>query len=981
MPPAVIAVGSAAFAASAAYSAGIVIFGTTIVAAGATAAIAAGGAVLALGFATTALAGKPKAPQFTMPERQLSDRLQSIRQPISTGKLHYGRLRIGGAQTFAEKTGDGTTHILYTLGVGPYAGMDELWFGDEQVGLGSYSAGGGYEVTGKFAGKAKVWFGNGTTAGDADLHAALTAAVGSDKWGANDKQTGWAKLYIQIVWNNDLYPAGIPNVTAVCRCLNNIVDPRVSGSPTASGWTDNAALCVANYLTTPKNWGGFGASWSEIDEAELIAAANACDEMVARKEASVTFTAATSDVLTVADKTAALRTGTRLTVSSSGTLPGGLTAATNYYWIATGPLTGKLATSLANARARVAIDITSAGSGTHTLTVNAEPRYTCNGTVDSVDTPEKIIGEILSAMAGRLLRNQGQWKIRAGVWQGADGALGQNDLIEGFRVNWFREPRDVFNGVKGTFMDPDSSWQPTDFPAVSVAAYLEADQGERVWKDADLPFTVSPSMAQRICRIDLERNRRQISTGWVTKLTALDIAAGDIVALDWDRYGWTGKYFECSSYKPTLRRDDKGSPYLCLSLGFAEMDENVYAWTPADDEDAFSPSPRTNLPSASDVGEPGPPAVTEELYETTSSRGVAAKALLSWAASEDAFVIEYQVEYRLVGATDWVVLPRTPLTTAEVPDIAPGVYDFRVKAINYLLASSDYATTRQEIYGLGAAPSTPTALNLQKFGGQAFITLALHPDLDVRINGRLYVRHSEALSGAEWSQSFTIGSDEGYPGSSEHILLPLKSGSYLIRAVDSSGIQSESWATVTTDGADIREFAEVDLIQEDDEFAGMHDGCVAVDGIMKLGGTGLFDDIPDFDEVASLDDFGGVTAEGTYEFASGFDFGVKTRARLISLLDGIVSNVNDLIDSRETNIDDWVDFDGDDGGSNADCWIEARTTDDDPASSPAVWSEWNRVDATEVYCRGVEFRSQMRSYDPAFNIIVSQMRVKVEELA
>jgi hypothetical protein len=944
------------------------------------------GTALLVGFVSTvanyALAPKPKTPQFNAPERQLSDRLQSIRQPITTGRLNYGRLRLGGAQTFVEKPeGSNTTHILYTIGAAPggYEAFDELWFNDEQVPLGAYNASTGYAISGKYSGKAKVWFGNGTPEGDADLHAALTAAVGSDMWGPNDKQTGWAKLYVQIIWDNDTYPGGIPNVTGVFRCLKAIKDPRVS--PTYTGYTDNAELCIAHYLTTEKKWGGFGSAWSEINESELIAGANACDEMAARKAATVTFTAS-GDLLTVADKSAALRTGTRLTGTTTGTLPDGLEEDTNYFWIATGPLTGKVATSLANARAGIPVTLNDAGTGTHTINVNAEPRYTCNGTVESSDDPETIITRMLSAMAGRLLRNQGQWKPRAGVWQGADGSLGQGDIIEGFRVNWFREPRDVFNGVKGTFTDPDSSWQPTDFPVVQVAQYVSDDQGLETWKDADLPFTVSPSMAQRICRIDLERNRRQISTGWTTKLTALDVAAGDIVALDWPRYGWAGKYFECSSYKPVLRSEGD-APYLCLQLGFAEMDENVYLWTPADDEAAYQPSPRTNLPNLSVVLPPGPPAVTEQVYETTGSRGVAVKALLSWAASQDTFVREYQPSYRLVGAADWITLPWTPGTTAEILDIDPGIYDFRVVARNILLVESDEtaAVTRKEIRGLSDAPSTPAGLTLQKFGGQVLINLPPHPALDVRIGGRYLVRHSEATSDASWSESFSIGNAEGYPGNSAYILLPMKPGSYLIRAIDSSDTQSPGWATVTTDGADTRVWADVDLLQEDDDFVGEHDGTIASGGILRIAGIGEFDDIPDFDAISSLDDFGGIAPDATYYFASGLDLGAKRRVRLLSIIQGLISNSNDLIDDRATNIDDWVSFDGDDGGSSADCWVEVRTTDDDPSDMGANWSAWNRVDSTEVHCRGVQARARLTSSDPAYNILISILRLKVEEVA
>lgn len=61
-------------------------------------------------------------------------------------------------------------------------------------------------------------------------------------------------------------------------------------------------------------------------------------------------------------------TGTKVQVSSSGTLPAGLSAATNYYVIRNSATLVKLATSLANAQAGTAIDITTQGSGNHTMT-------------------------------------------------------------------------------------------------------------------------------------------------------------------------------------------------------------------------------------------------------------------------------------------------------------------------------------------------------------------------------------------------------------------------------------------------------------------------------------------------------------------------------------------------------------------------------------------------------------------------------------
>lgn len=75
--------------------------------------------------------------------------------------------------------------------------------------------------------------------------------------------------------------------------------------------------------------------------------------------------------------------GTRVRLTTSGTLPGGLATATDYYVIKVSDTTFKLATSYANAIAGTAIDITSAGTGTQTCTWLL-PRYTNGAGVNAI---------------------------------------------------------------------------------------------------------------------------------------------------------------------------------------------------------------------------------------------------------------------------------------------------------------------------------------------------------------------------------------------------------------------------------------------------------------------------------------------------------------------------------------------------------------------------------------------------------------------
>lgn len=111
--------------------------------------------------------------------------------------------------------------------------------------------------------------------------------------------------------------------------------------------------------------------------AGLLAALNAVSDK--------TFTAAYTP-LVLADDTFTVDAGTDVAtfttldpatgagpiqLTSADTLPAGLALATDYWWIRTGAKTGKFATSLANALAGTAVDITDAGTGVHTASDTA----------------------------------------------------------------------------------------------------------------------------------------------------------------------------------------------------------------------------------------------------------------------------------------------------------------------------------------------------------------------------------------------------------------------------------------------------------------------------------------------------------------------------------------------------------------------------------------------------------------------------------
>lgn len=116
-----------------------------------------------------------------------------------------------------------------------------------------------------------------------------------------------------------------------------------------------------------------------------------------------TFTAdAGTDILTHSNIN--LMPYTRVQLTTTTTLPAGLSTATDYYVIKVTDTTIKLATSYANAIAGTAINITDAGTGTHTINTIL-PRYTCgcgvqaiifnsNATALGAATPNMTLGYI-----------------------------------------------------------------------------------------------------------------------------------------------------------------------------------------------------------------------------------------------------------------------------------------------------------------------------------------------------------------------------------------------------------------------------------------------------------------------------------------------------------------------------------------------------------------------------------------------------------
>ena len=164
-----------------------------------------------------------------------------------------------------------------------------------------------------------------------------------------------------------------------------------------------------------------------------------------------------------------------------------------------------------------------------------------------------------------------------------------------------REPT-CFNAVKAIYVDPDKDYQLVDAPPVTKTTYEAQDNGERIWKNLELPFTTSVAMAQRLAKIELERTRQQIGCVFRANLTALRIQAWDVIQVSNTRLGWTNKEFRVISWKIT---DDLGIDLLL-------REEAASAWSWSAEETTVDLAPDTTLPDVWSVSPPGGCSFDEE---------------------------------------------------------------------------------------------------------------------------------------------------------------------------------------------------------------------------------------------------------------------------------------------------------------------------------------------------------------------------------
>lgn len=581
-------------------------------------------------------------------------------------------------------------------------------------------------------------------------------------------------------------------------------------------------------------------------------------------------------------------------------------------------------------------DVTLAAGGT-------EKRYSCDGFFPTDKAPMETINAIVQSMAGSLWYSQGQWVCKAGAYIEPVLSLDEDDARSAMQIVTRTSRRDLYNRVIGVFRGAQSNWQLDNYPPVESQTFLADDGGQTSEIEINLPFTSSPSRAQRIAKVFLYRQREQMLITGNFGMRAAQLTPGDTVQLTNTRLGFTDKTFEVVEWGFALA--DEGDIVVPLTL--QEISAGVYDWDA--DETAFETANTVLLPPdfVSAVGV----NISEE--ERVVNENLVNVLIATVTASADASLnIDFvEVQFRIDGETQWramgsgeLVISGTLATAVfEVLSVSVGSYDVRARAINGVGVRGDWLLQSAYLQGSLDQPSDVSGLGGAIDGG------SIHLEWDASTDPSLshyVVRHAHESTGADYANAITIAAKVSRPATS--LTLPAIHGTYMVKPYSKNGIASSGFASITVPEADVLTYQHTTEVAEAPTFAGTKTGCSVVSSRLVITDTTT------------------APSSATYEFATAIDVNqvrlvhshihVQT-IRSLGAGAGLWDGISGSWDDWPGNWDEWT---ASLQLSDTDVVFYIATTDDDPNASP-TWSAWRKFRAGDFSGRGFKFKVVLHS--------------------
>lgn len=657
----------------------------------------------------------------------------------------YGTVPLSGPITFWHQHGTkGEYHnFIIPLSGCEINAINTVYFDETALTL----DGSGNVTNTEWSGYARITkhLGTDTQTTDANFLSECSSEIDS-----NFRGRGCAYLAIQLKFDANIWPNGLPNIWALCEG-RKILDSRTA----TTAFSANGGNVIADWLTFSRL-----GQRAEIADTELQATANLSDESVTLSDAS---------------------TEARYTLNG-----------VCYADVAPGEYLQQMVDGIAGFCGRIGGKWYIHGGAYRTPTVTLGPDD-LRGHIGNLQTGLART-ELFNAVRGLVLLQENDWQptsfpaVRNGTYEWKVGRFSRDFTVNtGTDLLTLGSSAEYETGVgcrvttTGTlpaglavdttyYLIPGSS---TTIKLASTRANAHAGTpiditdtgsgthtiriGETHWRETEHNFVTSNGQAQRIAKIDIERTAQPISLVWPGKASCIRVKAGDVVLINYPDFGWSSKPFEVVEQHFTLTpvTDQDG-----LQVGhrpgedliLRETATGVYTWANGE-ETAIDLSANTTLPGGA-VADPtslvslSDATTTDQQPDGTTVPGIK----LTWTSPADQRVVAggyIRIEYKLSAASEWnhVDRIRGAETEAYIRAIVIGsTYDIRIRA-ETLVAHSDWVTTSETAAGDTVAPAQPTGLAAT--AGAGFISLDWDDNTEADLSEYFVYRHtSNSYGGA-----------------------------------------------------------------------------------------------------------------------------------------------------------------------------------------------------------------------------------------
>ena len=602
----------------------------------------------------------------------------------------------------------------------------------------------------------------------------------------------------------------------------------------------------------------------------------------------------------------------------------------------------------------------------------SEAKYEINGVVKADEKIGDVLQDFMTACGGTLYFGGGYWRLNVANYVTPTKTLTLDDLRSGISIDTKVPMRDNFNTVRGTHIDASNDWVSADYPEYASSVFVTEDT-ETVATNLDLPYTTSSAAAQRIAKLTLLRSREQIALSADFGLSAIDVAVGDIIAFDNDRYGWTNgqKQFEVTGWRLVAGEDRD----LRVNLQLRETSQAAHQWSVAN-EQAVSANNTTLLPYY-EVPTIGLTLSQEyRIVNENVTTALVANVNTSGAERIDYVTLEYKKtsdsEYKLMGQgriAGSTNIARFEANDIEVPQInEPAIsYSVRATPVNAFGFRGDPEVTTFNVTADSTPPSAPSSLSHQLSGGSLFFFWPAVTDLDLSHYSLWY----NSNTSGSFSSASTLRKIDKIARPATSVSYPAQAGSFFVSAIDKTGNESTAAASTVVFASELPSLGQTHTDEE-------HNDATPFNGtksnVTKSGSTIL------------LTSFSSSGASGTYDFAHDgvgyIDVGTTRTIRISSAVTitrkhgsavGGSVNWDDIPNNWDTwpgDFDDLTNEDTDFG--DYDVVIQLGTSNDG-----SNWSAYATAGG-EVSARYVRFRAVLSNTTANVSPVVSELTAIAE---